>query len=282
VAMMERIGPAHFLARIESAGVRLHLPDSETRAPGLALALGGEGVTLRDVAVLYCALGDEGIAKPLAWTEADAAKRVRSRGGRLIRPEAARQVLDILREAPAPKGRIPNALTLGGPGMAYKTGTSYGFRDAIAAGVVGGYVIIVWTGRADGGARGGFTGREAALPMLFDAADILSAPRTAPPRITPKAAPGALTTLERPDRGPNLIFPPDGATVQVDALGPASRGLVLSAGGEGLSWYVGGQPLTPDPVSGRTVWRPAAAGFYEVTVVDSQGREARAKVRIKG
>lgn len=282
VAMMERIGPAHFLARIESAGVRLHLPDSETRAPGLALALGGEGVTLRDVAVLYCALGDEGIAKPLAWTEADAAKRVRSRGGRLIRPEAARQVLDILREAPAPKGRIPNALTLGGPGMAYKTGTSYGFRDAIAAGVVGGYVIIVWTGRADGGARGGFTGREAALPMLFDAADILSAPRTAPPRITPKAAPGALTTLERPDRGPNLIFPPDGATVQVDALGPASRGLVLAAGGEGLSWYVGGQPLAPDPVSGRTVWRPAAAGFYEVTVVDSQGREARAKVRIKG
>ncbi len=282
VALMERIGPSHFLARMESAGVTLVLPDAKTRAPGLALALGGEGVTLRDMAVLYCALGDEGLAKPLAWTEEDAARRERMRGGRLVRAGSARQVLDILREAPAPKGRIPNALTLGGPGMAYKTGTSYGFRDAVAAGVVGGYVIIVWTGRADGGARGGFTGREAALPMLFDAADILSAPRTAPPRIAPKAAPGALTTLERPDHGPNLIFPPDGATVQVDAFGPAARGLVMSAGGEGLSWYVEGQPLGVDPVSGRTVWRPAAAGFYTLTVVDSQGREAHAKVRIKG
>lgn len=282
VSLMERIGPASFLARMESAGVTLHLPDARTHAPGLALALGGEGLTLRDMAVLYCGLGDEGIAKPLAWTEADAARRKRSRGSRLVRPEAARQVLDILREAPPPKGRIPNALTLGGPGMAYKTGTSYGFRDAVAAGVVGGYVIIVWTGRADGGARGGFTGREAALPMLFDAADILSAPRTAPPRIAPRGAPEALTQLERPERGPNLIFPPDGATVQVDGFGPSSRGLVLSAGGEGLSWYVEGRPLPVDPVSGRTIWRPAAPGFYELTVVDRQGREARAKVRIKG
>lgn len=282
VQLMERLGPAHFLARMESAGVSLVLPDARTRAPGLALALGGEGITLRDMAVLYCALGDEGLAKPLAWTEEDAARRERSRGSRLVRPQAARQVLDILREAPGPKGRIPGALTLGGPGMAYKTGTSYGFRDAVAAGVVGGYVIIVWTGRADGGARGGFTGREAALPMLFDAADILSAPRTAPPRIAPKDAPGALTTLERPDHGPNLIFPPDGATVQVEAFGAASRGLVLAAGGDGLSWYVEGQPLTPDPVSGRAIWRPGAAGFYELMVVDSQGREARAKVRIKG
>ena len=282
VAMMERLGPASFLARMESAGVDLHLPDARTRAPGLALALGGEGITLRDVAVLYCALGDEGIARPLAWTEADAARRERGRGARLVRPAAARQVLDILRDAPAPKGRIPGALTLGGPGMAYKTGTSYGFRDAVAAGVVGGYVIVVWTGRADGGARGGFTGREAALPMLFDAADILAAPRAAPPPIAPRGAPGALTALERPDRGPNLIFPPDGATVQVEAFGPASRGLVLAAGGEGLRWYVEGQPLAPDPVSGRTIWRPAAAGFYALTVVDAQGREARAKVRIKG
>ncbi len=76
-------------------------------------------------------------------------------GVRIMRPEAARQVLDILRETPAPKGRAPAALTRLGPRMAFKTGTSYGFRDALAAGVVGGYVVIAWTGRADGGARGG-------------------------------------------------------------------------------------------------------------------------------
>ncbi len=282
VAMMERIGPANFLARLESADVRLVRPKAETKGPGLALALGGEGITLRDLAVLYCALGDEGVAKPLAWTEADARRREMAWGVRLVRPEAAQQVLDILREAPAPKGRMPTALTIGGPGMAYKTGTSYGFRDAVAAGVVGGYVIIVWTGRADGGARGGLTGREAALPMLFDVADVLAAPSAVAPRIDPRGAPTALVKLQRPVSGPNLIFPPNGATVQVEAFGPSSRGLVLAAGGEGLRWYVEGQPLEADAVSGRTLWRPAAPGFYEITVVDAEGREARAKVRVKG
>ncbi|MFZ5668505.1 MAG: penicillin-binding protein 1C [Pseudomonadota bacterium] len=281
VAMMERIGPSAFLARLESAGVRLVRPKARTQAPGLALALGGEGISLRDLALLYAALGDEGVARPLAFTEAAAQRNHGLGGSRLVRPEAARQVLDILREAPAPKGRIPSALTRGGPGMAYKTGTSYGFRDAVAAGVVGGYVIVVWTGRADGGARGGLTGREAALPMLIDAADVLAAPRTAPPRIAPRSAPAALAALERPESGPGLIFPPDGATVQVEAFGPASRGLALAGGGEGLAWYVEGRPLKADPVSGRTIWRPAAPGFYEITVVDRLGREARAKVRVK-
>ncbi|MDP1629972.1 MAG: penicillin-binding protein 1C [Caulobacter sp.] len=282
VAMMERIGPAAFLARLQSAGVRLERPQARVRAPGLALALGGEGVSLRDLAVLYAALGDGGVAKPLAFTETEARRRSGSRGARLVRAKAARQVLDILREAPPPQGRIPTALTLGGPGMAYKTGTSYGFRDAVAAGVVGGYVIIVWTGRADGGARGGLTGREAALPMLFDAADVLAAPRAAPPSITPRSAPAALATLRWSERGPNLIFPPDGAAVQVEAFGPSARGLVLAATGDDLHWYVEGRPVPTDPVSGRTVWRPAAAGFYELMVVDRDGREARAKVRIRG
>jgi penicillin-binding protein 1C len=68
----------------------------------------------------------------------------------------------------------------------------------------------------------------------------------------------------------------------VDAFGPRSRGLVLAASGDGLAWYVGGQPLTPDPVSGRTVWRPKSPGFYRLMVVDGEGRRAKARVRVKG
>jgi penicillin-binding protein 1C len=282
VATLERLGPEVFAGRIEAAGAHLARPKSELKAAGLALALGGEGITLRDLVLLYAALGDGGIAKPLAWTEADAKLRERSGGTRMVRPEAARQVLDILREAPAPRGRAPSALTLGGPAMAFKTGTSYGFRDAVAAGVVGGYAIIVWTGRADGGARGGLTGRDAALPLLFDVADVVGAPAAAPRPIAPKAAPQALQTLRAQSEGPRLIFPPDGAAVQVEALGPRSRGLVLAAGGDDLTWYVAGTPLTADPVSGRVVWRPSAPGFYKLSVVDGQGRRATARVRIKG
>jgi penicillin-binding protein 1C len=78
-----------------------------------------------------------------------------------------------------------------------------------------------------------------------------------------------------------LIFPPDGAAVRVEALGPGSRGLVLAATGENLSWYVGGEALPIDPVARRPVWRPASEGFYEVVAVDAEGREARARVRIR-
>ena len=99
--------------------------------------------------------------------------------------------------------------------------------------------------------------------------------------IAPKLAPQALQTLRAATEGPRLIFPPDGATVQVEALGLRSRGLVLAAGGDDLTWYVGGAPLAADPVSGRVVWRPAAPGFYRLSVVDGQGRKASARVRIK-
>lgn len=282
VATLEKVGPEVFAARLESAGVRLRRPKTAIKASGLALALGGAGITPRDMAVLYAALGDGGIAKPLALTETQGKARERSGGVRLARSEAVGQVLDILREAPAPRGRAPSALTRGGPAMAFKTGTSYGFRDAVAAGVVGGYAIIVWTGRADGGARGGLTGRDAALPLLFDVADLIGGPATAPRPIAPKSAPGALQRLRTASDGPRLIFPPDGATVQVDAVGPRARGLVMAAGGENLTWYVAGQPLAADPVSGKVIWRPAAAGFYRLRVIDDQGRAASARVRIKG
>lgn len=80
-----------------------------------------------------------------------------------------------------------------------------------------------------------------------------------------------------------MIFPPDGSVVQVDAFGPGSRGLVLAAsGGEALSWYVAGQPLSADPVSGQVIWRPSSPGFYDLSVVDEAGRAARSKVRITG
>ncbi|EJL33708.1 penicillin-binding protein 1C [Caulobacter sp. AP07] len=282
VATLEKVGPDVFAARLENAGVRLVRPKTAIKASGLALALGGAGITPRDMAVLYAALGDGGVAKPLAFTEAQAKARERSGGSRIVRPEAVAQVLDILREAPAPRGRAPSALTRGGPAMAFKTGTSYGFRDAVAAGVVGGHVIIVWTGRADGGARGGLTGRDAALPLLFDVADVVGAPTIAPRPIAPKAAPGALQRLNQASDGPRLIFPPDGATVQVDAVGPGSRGLAMAAGGENLTWYVAGQRLAAEPVSGKVIWKPAAPGFYRLRVVDDQGRAVSARVRIKG
>lgn len=281
VATLAKVGPEAFEARLEAAGAHLVRPRSGLTDPGLALALGGEGITLRDVALLYAALADGGVAKPLAWTEADAARREHEGGVRLIGAPAAEQVLDILRESPPPPGRAPSALVSGGAKIAFKTGTSYGYRDAVAAGIGGGYGVVVWTGRPDGGARPGLTGREAALPLLFDVFDVLNPAAEAPRAIAPKGAPGGLQVMtgEAINPGPHIIFPPDGASVEADGLGPTSRGLALAARGNGLHWYVEGQPL-PTDASGQAIWRPAAPGFYRLEVTDAEGRRARAKVRI--
>jgi len=280
VETLDRIGAAAFEARLQGAGVQLVRPRTESRAAGLALALGGAGTTLQDLTVLYAALADGGVARPLAFTEAAVARQSGS-GVRLVRAEAARQVLDILAETPTPTGRIPAALARQGRLIAFKTGTSYGYRDALAVGVAGGHVIVVWTGRPDGGARVGWSGRDAALPLLFDVADALNAPDAAARPIAPRDAPRALRELRASsDDGPRLIFPPDGAVVQVAAAGGAARGLALAARGEGLAWYADGRPLTAEP-GGRVIWRPESAGFYRLMVVDAAGRRAVAKVRVR-
>jgi len=280
VDTLDHLGAEAFQARLESTGARLVTPKAGLRDPGLALALGGEGISLRDLAMLYAALGDDGLAKPLAWTEDAAAARRADGGRRLMGVASARTILDILREGPPPKGRAPAALTRSLP-MAFKTGTSYGFRDAVAVGVAGGYVIAVWTGRADGGARPDMTGRDAALPLLFDAADQIGAQGAAPAAIAPKAPPSGLQHLQRVD-GPRLIFPPDGATIQADGFGPSSRGFELAAGGDGLSWYADGEPIPIDKLSGHPIWRPANPGFYRISVVDAEGRSVEVRVRVRG
>jgi penicillin-binding protein 1C len=140
----------------------------------------------------------------------------------------------------------------------------------------------VWTGRADGGARPDMTGRDAALPLLFDVADQVGGSLRAPPPIAARGAPSALQTLERASRGPRLIFPPDGATVVAEGFGPSGRGFLLAAGGANLSWYVDGAPVPPDPVSGKPIWRPAGPGFYRISVVDADGRQVVARVRVTG
>ena len=281
VATLAKVGPAAFEARLQAAGVRMVRPKTATLQAGLPLALGGEGLKLRDLALLYAALGDGGMAKPLALTEAEARARPGQPGARLVRADTAAEVLDILRETPSPSGRAPAALTRQGPKMAFKTGTSYGYRDALAAGVAGGYAIVVWTGRADGGARGGLTGRDAALPLLFDVADAIAPQAGAAHPIAPRSAPPALAKLQSVGDGPRLIFPPDGATVEVDGLGAASRGLTLSAEGDHISWYVDGAPLAADPLTGRPLWRPSAAGFFRLEAGDAQGRKVSARVRVK-
>jgi penicillin-binding protein 1C len=171
---------------------------------------------------------------------------------------------------------------------AFKTGTSYGYRDALAVGVAGGYAVLVWTGRPDGGARADQTGREAAAPLLFDVFDILQAPSQLPAPLAPSRAPVALRSFNGPDARASILFPPKNTTVYVEAAGKDASGnlkvarpLKLSARGRRpISWYVDGQPL-PEDSNGEFSWAPKAEGFYDLTVIDAAGHSDKSHVRVK-
>ena len=287
VVMLDRVGPERFAAQLAAAGARPRISGGAEHEAGLAIALGGAGLTARELAVLYAALGDDGVAKPLVWRADEEAMSYADDGKRLVSAESAEEVLDILRKTPTPEGRMPGSLTAHAPQIAFKTGTSYGFRDAWAAGVSGQHAIIVWVGRADGAPRPGKTGHDTALPILFEVADRvaqqLQDEGEATMRLTSEKqlrSNGAMKSLAKAGP-PQILFPPAEAELWAGPVnGRSARGFVLAGRGEGqLSWYIDGQPCETDD-AGAPVWTPERPGFYTVTAVDSEGRSSRVRVRV--
>jgi penicillin-binding protein 1C len=172
VALLDEIGPAQFVAHLRNAGAKLVLPDDT--APGLAAGLGGLGITLHDLAALYAGLARGGDVPALVETAQDRTL-ANSRKRRIAGPVASFYVADILRGAPPPQNASFGHI-------AYKTGTSYGYRDAFAIGFDKAHTIAVWLGRPDNASVPGLIGRQAAAPVLFDAfARLGSAHEFAPP-----------------------------------------------------------------------------------------------------
>jgi penicillin-binding protein 1C len=259
--------------------------------PTLAIALGGLGLRLADLAQMYAGLARGGESVALSHLAgARNASSPEPAKTRLLSPVAAWYLTDILKDAPTPPS------TVGGR-IAYKTGTSYGYRDAWAIGYDGRHTIAVWVGRPDGASTAGLTGRSAAAPLLFDAF-----PRVALARAPLAAAPaGALrssgaglpqplkrfleATEERTsgaflDPPVQIAFPPDRSEVEVAGEGVP---VVLKAEGGALplTWLADGAPIASE--SGQRVieWQPGGRGFVKLSVIDAKGRADRVTVRLR-
>lgn len=151
---------------LKSAGVdRL----KAERHYGLALALGGAEVTAEELAVLYATLANRGVMRPLRYRAIDPP----AEGMRLLSDEASFITLDMLRGNPRPDLAFIEHGTAAR--VAWKTGTSWGFRDAWTAGVVGPFVLVVWIGNFDGSSNPAFVGVRAAAPLFFQIVDALRA-----------------------------------------------------------------------------------------------------------
>ncbi|HEY4529115.1 MAG TPA: penicillin-binding protein 1C [Luteimonas sp.] len=166
VDMLDRIGPARFAARLDHAGIGLRFPRGSR--PSLALILGGTGARLEDLVGAHAALARGGIAGRVRYTPDDPLVE-----RRLLSPGAAWIVHDILASNPRPGERLDTFEAGGRQRVAWKTGTSYGFRDAWALGTTRRHTVGVWVGRPDGTPLPGQYGAVTALPLLFEVFDSL-------------------------------------------------------------------------------------------------------------
>lgn len=170
VDLLDRVGPSRFAARLANAGIDLKWPNGAS--PNLAMILGGTGARLEDLVGAYAALNREGVAGRVRYQPDD--PRVERR---LLSPGAAWIIRDALEANPRPGSIADTFDQRGRPRVAWKTGTSYGFRDAWALGSTRRYTVGVWVGRPDGTPLPGQYGAVTALPLLFEVIDSLPAQR---------------------------------------------------------------------------------------------------------
>jgi penicillin-binding protein 1C len=298
VAVLDRVGAGRFTARLRQAGGTLVLPKGE--APGLAMGLGGVGVRLSDLVMLYAGLARLGATvplteRPIEASLADAPAGAAADARRLMEPAAAWYVANVLLGTPppenAPAGRI-----------AFKTGTSYGYRDAWSVGFDGKRTIGVWVGRPDGAPVPGLVGRAAAAPILFDAfarsgklpAALPAAPHGAlfatnaklpPPlqRFRPSAATGAFTAAGDGAEPPRIMFPPNGARLELagDAGSIDPLALKIAGGTAPLTVLVNGVPLGAASAKRTVFFTPDGPGFVRLTVMDARGAADSVMVRLQ-
>ena len=277
VALTEALGPAKLISAMEKAGMKPVFPGDQ---PGLAIALGGVGVTLADMVQLYAALARGGVVRPLSYRlEAEGPE-----GQRVLSEVAAWQVGDILAGLAPPPGAPSNRL-------AYKTGTSYGHRDAWAIGYDGRHVVGIWMGRADGTPVPGAFGADVAAPVLFQAFNRLKAkldPQPPAPASTLLVANAELpqplqrfrsrtAVFEVSADAPAVAFPPDGAEVE---LLPAGLKVRVTGGTAPFTWLADGVPVIVGSDAREAMLALPGEGFVTLSVIDAEGRSARSQVRV--
>ena len=172
VDVLDHVGPNRFVARLANGGIDLGLPAGAQ--PNLSIILGGASTRLENLVGAYTAFANGGVAGAPRYLP-EQTKQAR----RLLSPGAAWIILNILSTNPADVEGAPLEGTIDRHGaVAWKTGTSYGYRDAWAIGVTNGWTVGVWIGRPDGTPSPGQYGAVTSLPLMFAVVDMLPDDRT--------------------------------------------------------------------------------------------------------
>ncbi|WP_413785962.1 penicillin-binding protein 1C [Agrobacterium sp. rho-13.3] len=289
VRLLDAVSPAALMVRFRRASVQMTLPKAE--APGLAIALGGAGLSLVDLVQLYASLANGG--QPIKLGDGVRNTPQVLDVDPLFSKSAVWNITDVLSGVLPPLGMKQR-------GIAYKTGTSYGYRDAWSVGFDGRYVIGVWAGRADNGSVPGLAGYVSAAPILFEAftkSGVAITPFPPAPSGTSRLAyndlpanqrrfsvtSSGLLSASRREASPQIVYPPEGARIELSSQSGELSPLVLKlqGGRAPFRWLANGKPL-PEPARRRSSeWKPEGQGFSTLTVIDADGRASSVRVFVE-
>lgn len=291
VKMLASIKPSRFAARFRYAGLHKSMPNN------LTIALGGVGFSLFDLSKAYLHIANPGQAievheQPL---NKPVSQQTIFRHRPLLSEKAAFYVSHILRGAAPPKNAKPGEL-------AYKTGTSYGYRDGWAIGFDGQHLVAVWIGRPDGGPTTNLTGIGSAGPLLFDAFQHIGERRVAfapgPKGVLRASGDDLPPPLRYFDRKKRLLvantgsaiadkvqiaFPPKDAEFHMPSQLKGKYQIALKAEGGKLplTWLVDGKMIKSKPFLRESLYKPDEKGFVEFSVIDALGKTDRVQIRVR-
>lgn len=195
--------------------------------------------------------------------------------GKLFTPLAQTWISNTLLQMPMPDQRQNN------PGIAYKTGTSYGYRDSWSIGYDSDHVVGVWVGRADGTPCPGYHGFQVAAPLMVQIFHYL--------KVTPllthhdlsdslNANPLQRLRLTESARSEfKITMPKTNTTICVSA----NQEIYLQTNShEPVHWYINGKYLNESGQEDTYHWQPNSPGFYQITAVDRQNKVAVCEVKV--
>jgi penicillin-binding protein 1C len=288
IELLDRVGASRLSSRLKQVGAGLVLPKDEV--PGLAMGLGGVGISLHDLVQAYSGFPRLGSVLPLREIERDddgAREPLR-----LLDPVAAWQVGNVLLGTPPPENAVRNRI-------AFKTGTSYGYRDAWSVGFDGHMTIGVWVGRPDGAPVPGLIGRVAAAPVLFDAfartgkslVPLAKAPRgtliasnAKLPLPLRRFRPAGELIRAGNEHALHIEFPLNGSRIDAgggDGVKLSALPVKVTGGVLPMTMLVNGKKVGEIENRRQRMVEPPGPGFVRLTVMDAAGTADTVTIRIQ-
>ncbi len=263
VKVLYRVGAGRFIDRLQKVVGKVHIPKNSATLP---IALGGLGISLKQLTQGYVTLANAGSSKSLAILEGEKQHKLN-----FVDAKSAKTVTAILRQLPPPENYRDRA-----DKIAYKTGTSYGYRDFWSMGYSKNYTIGVWVGKANNQPVVKLSAREIATPIMFEAFSLTDAIKglkqwSWSSNFIKNQAPKVLKYFDKELKSQDklkFLYPKKGARYQSASCHKVTVKVAIDNGKEPYYFYVDNKPKD---IESKRVDIKLGVGGHTISVLDSSG-----------